>query len=211
MFLVLVDALVTSHLLTTVCRDGDVRYVDSDLEEPKIEICKDDVSIKLESNFQVESEDSPVRDLIVSSISADSIVLNWRAVDPSILKYDISCSSSYTTITTYMVKGAESAILTYLPPSSDYQCCVKAYLNKNLTKFATYISTSCVDVNLQGESVTEPYLLIYFLAGLVGFLLVTVGVLAVGCFCVVVSKKKSQNTHPRYVCITVTYTGKKNS
>lgn len=155
--------------------------------------------MKLESNLQVECEDSFVQDLVVSPTSANSVELSWREVNANILKYDISCSNSESTHTIHQVKGAESAFFISLPPSVNYRCCVKAYRNERLSNVATCISSECMEVQLPQSAVSPTPTLTYFLVGLVGFLLVSVGFLAIGCFCVVLAKRKHQNTYPRYV------------
>ncbi len=188
-----------------------MRLVESDTNTPSIiELCTDNQWIRLESNLKIQSKESVIRDLVDISEISNTISLSWRAVPPdsvSITRYDITCSSAQGTVSNQIGGNSESAILVSVISPAQYNCCVTAHLGRPLFNLVEQTSTNCVSISLQpddgmslGQTVTSS-ILIYSLGGLCGLLILAIMLLAVGCVCVVSSKRKRQATHPRYAYI----------
>ena len=175
--------------------------MDNDLA--RFEICNNDIWLKSVSTVIIKNEKSLIKDLLVVLIPPNSVELRWNEVEPaSISNYDISCSSSKSTHVIHQKAGLQSAIVTSLPPFIDYQCCVRAYLKEKLSSAAIYTSTECTEIIIQEANVTPGFseagnTLTYTLAALVSVLLISVGVLSVGCLTFLVVKKKHQNKSPK--------------
>lgn len=173
---------------------------------PTLRICRDDRWIDLGSGFLISNEESVILELQGRGMGQDGIVLSWeKAQAVSITSYDITCSSGNLDNTVHLNGGSEAAVLTRLAPSTDYQCCVTAHLNVRVFNLAMYTSTECVAVTTGprtgGLAAPESGFstVTYALGGLVGLLILGIVVVAVGCVCVVLSKRKYQVTHPRQV------------
>lgn len=182
--------------------DRSARVSDAD----QLEICRDDNWIVIEANFQVSTEQSVVQNLRGMQLGSNSISLSWEAQGTnSITGYDVTCSNDPITNIFHENNGRiEAAILLNISPGN-YQCCAVAHLGTSLFGLAESTSTECVSVsvvNVGGENlgpVSGLSTVTYALAGLTALLLLVTIAIAVGCILVVLSKRKYQVTHPRYV------------
>ena len=202
----------------SVCVDRSARLNEA-TRPPTLDLCSSDTWLPLEGNYQSPSSQDLIRNLRGIQMGVNAVSLTWNAQDSdSIARYDVTCSSERQSSTSHNDNGRiEAAILTDIAPGS-YQCCVRAYLDVALFGLVDMTSTECVGVSVNSAGVSGGAVggsggvaglstVTYALAGLVGLLLVVTIVIAVGCVCIVLSKRRHQLvTHPRYVSVKTLFT-----
>ena len=181
-----------------------MRILETSPTQRQLELCSANTWVQVESTFQVRTSENVVQKLIAKT-TISGVELNWNADDSSISSYDVSCSNSKNTFVLHLNTEAQSASFNSLPSSSDYQCCVTAYLSRKLVNTATYFDRECLQAVSTGGVVLQPTdlrqgsYLTYSLTGLIVVLIVCVISVALGCVCVFISKRNYQKAHPRFV------------
>ncbi len=173
-----------------------------------LEICLEDRWLSLNSTLQINNEENGViRNLKGTPTLSNFISLSWEALE-AVARYEVICSSSQLTSTAQVAGTLDRTIVTVLPFSGygdeDYRCCLTAYKNRTLFSLVEFTSTECVSVPLdrsssdsvRGGQQLDPTVT-YALGGLSGLLIIVIVLVAVGCFCVVISKRKDQITYPK--------------
>lgn len=188
-----------------MCTERAIRLIDQDTDQdPRLEICKDDMWIALDSTLRMSSEN------VISNLrgipTAPNIVdMSWQVSNSvgltTITGYDVTCSNSEITSVSHVNGDSTRATLTTLLPST-YQCCVVAYLNRDIFSFVEHRTSECISVTVQeevpvvvvGASAFDLSTVTYTLGGLLGLLLVIILLFAIGCIHVLLSKRKYQIT-----------------
>ena len=189
--------------MSAVCMDRSIRLnTDPTSQVTTLEVCSEDRWISVNSTLQISNDDDRViSNLEGTQTSLNVISLRWDSVD-SIARYEAECSNSQLTSTLQVDGRSTSVILTVLSSSGDYSCCLTAYKERTLFNLVEFTSTECVSVAALPRSTSEAQqqldpAVTYALGGLSGLLIVAIVLVAVGCFCVVISKRKDQITHPQ--------------
>ena len=157
----------------------------------------------MNSTLQISDEENPViNDFQGSQTSPNAISLRWESLG-SIARYEAVCSNSQLTSTIQINERSSSAILTVLPSSGDYSCCLTAYKERTLFNLVEFTSTECVSVVVSLEGSTprvqqqqSDQTLAYALGGLSWIVIVAIllVIVAIGCFC---AKRKDEITYPQ--------------
>ena len=197
--------------------------LNTDSQVPSLEICSEDRWLSLNSTLHISNEDSSaIRNLEGRPAASYFISLSWEPLD-SIARYEAVCSSSQLTSTVGVDGASTSTTVAVIPVEDAYRCCVTAYRSRTLFSLVEFTSTECVSVildrNISSELPVDPSeppanpaltfpaessggqqldpVVTYALGGLSGLLIITVVLVAVGCFCVMPSKRKDQITYPK--------------
>ena len=173
-----------------------------------LEICSNDRWLRVNSTLEIRTDESSViRNLEGTSLEPNFITLHWEALE-SVMRYEVKCASSHITSTMSVdgrLSSATVAVLPFAGFQDAYRCCLTAYKNRTLFGLVDFTSTDCLTVNIvsapsagtiNGGQQLDPAVT-YALGGLSGLLIVAIVLVAVGCFCVVLSKRKDQITHPK--------------
>ena len=177
-----------------VCRSGELRT-----NSETLEICSQNTWIPVESTAAVQTSENVVENLVV--IASGSLVqVSWTADASSVSTYDVSCSNSKSSFIAHAPSSAKSATLSLTLESSAYECCITAHLPRKLENFATFYDRQCKQLPSVG-SLSQPVsnqssYLTFSLIGLIVVLVICTVSVAVGCICVLVSKRNYQKSHP---------------
>lgn len=155
------------------------------------------------------------------------ISLSWEVLESMARYEVVCSSSLLTSTVRVDDGASTSATVTVVPFSDaggEYRCCVTAFQSDTLFNLVELTSSKCVSVVLDrtissiqllqvgGSVSTTPTaafpsdsssareldpVVTYALGGLSGLLIIAIVLLAVGCFCVVLSKRRDQMTYPK--------------
>ncbi len=187
-----------------VCEDGELRTrAPQSGTTPQLELCSQNTWIRIESFLRVESSEDAIQNFALKS-TGSVIDLNWENISPSISRFDVTCSDSSNTFTLHLTAGTQSASFIGFPASSKYECCVSAFFQRKLVNTATYFRRTCLNTQIsrtlsRTASDQVEATLTYSLIAVIIVLIVCVFGVALGCICVLISKRNYQKTYPRYV------------
>ena len=178
-----------------VCVDSSIRLNINSLNRvTTLEICSEDRWISVDSTLRISDEENPViNDFQGNQTASNTITLLWESLG-STARYEAVCSNGHLTSTLQISGSSTSAMLTVLPSSEDYSCCLTAYKQRTLFNLVEFTRTECVSVEVSPEPTGKPETerergfdetLAYALGGLSWVVVVAIllVIVAIGCFC----------------------------
>jgi len=178
-----------------VCHNSEFRTKSAQT----LEICSQNTWISVESTVRVQASENVIENLAV--IASGSLVeMSWSADTSAVSTFDVSCFNSKNSFTAHVPSSDNSAILSLTLESSAYQCCVTALLHRQLEDVATFFDRECKQLSSVGSlsqsASSQSSYLTYSLIGLIVILIVCIISVAMGCICVLISKRNYQRNHP---------------
>lgn len=182
---------------------------------PDLEICSDNQWMSLSSTLQISNRENNVIHNLEGRQTENpyDLFLSWEVLE-SIARYEIVCSSR---LITSMLRedgastSARVAVLPFSDAGGEYRCCVTAFQSATPFNLAELTSSECITVLLDrvipsapSPTVTFPSetsslhldpVVAYALGALCGILMIAIIFVAMGCFCVVVSKNRHPNIY----------------